>query len=162
VVAGHGGYRCIPRVQLEDEMPEDKFELVSWESFCDSCGYHGEPVQDFEVRRVDADTKGDWTAEGVGRRCHCLRCGALCSSIIRTLPIELDKLPCPRCKGLGNYDFSLSCVITEGNLFEFSSTLTCRDCSSRSMFRKLAASFRRIRGIRIGPIGLELSEDQPR
>jgi hypothetical protein len=135
-------------------MSETKAELVYEYAACPNG--HEDVVGDLEVQQIEADPKGGWTATGVGRKGYCPTCGKICELITMRLPVELENLPCPRCHASGNYRFALTCVRTERRNFEFTASVTCAKCSTRSVFNKLASSLRRIRGIKVGPFGLDL------
>jgi len=141
-------------------MPDAEVEVVSRYESCPHCG----PLGYFEIHQLEADARGRWAAQGTGRIAgYCPNCGMLCQLIIARLPVELDSLPCPRCAAQGNYRFTLTCVRTRAGEFEFAADVRCSKCSAQSAFRKVTASLRRIRGITVGPIGLELdtaSEDR--
>lgn len=140
-------------------MTESKLELVGQYAECGSCWDHGLMIEDFEIQQIQADPRGRWTATGAGRKCPCPNCGMLCELITVRLPVELSDLPCPHCHQSGNYKFALACVGTKDGNFHFTASVTCAKCSTKSVFQRLVASLHRIRGVKLGPVGLDFDTD---
>jgi hypothetical protein len=144
---------------------EGELELPGWGIVCYGCGIGITFLPDFEIKRLVEKGYG-WEAHGVGRRrlrLQCPSCGRICTEITARLPVELSDLPCPQCEKKANYAYKIRCVQVEEDEFEFVASITCRACSKTSRFTKLSRGLRRITGVKLGPLGIDidLKDDVP-
>jgi hypothetical protein len=122
----------------------------------DRCYVHlkDHPTTQVKIRRV-VNTRGRWNAEGSGV-CSVPGCKTLCMYIEEHLPVEFEELPCASCTKKVKYIYAIEYVEigddgADDTVFEFSATVTCPRCTRKSMPRRVAASLRRIKRVKIWP-----------
>ena len=144
-------------------MPEGESEFAAQCIGCLSCRVV-EEFGEFQIVHLNAVPTGGWVARGSGRNHDCSICGAICRGIIFRLPLELSNLPCPRCGKPGDYKYTLECVRLDPKpdqyrymavSFDFMATVTCAKCSAKSLFERAAISLSWLRGIKLGPFGID-------
>jgi hypothetical protein len=133
-------------------------------TLCVSCR-GGEPVGpdggELYVAEVRVNARGDgWIADGGGAG-YCGRCGRLSELITYRVPLELQGLPCTRCRRTVTYEVALDCVWTYEGRFRFTAAVTCPSCAHRSVFRRLVDGLSRIRRISVGPGGVAFDVGDP-
>ena len=122
---------------------------------CHSCQKpESRHIRDFKITELLSESDVVWTAKGIGAKGRCPSCGAVLYSVRARLPIEFSNIPCPQCQSIEGYKFTVKCVRQSGDSFEFVASVTCQKCSAKSVFRRLTEGIRRIRGITLGPFGL--------
>jgi DNA-directed RNA polymerase subunit RPC12/RpoP len=98
--------------------------------------------------------KGSWTTGGVG---CCDKCGRTFRLVTNRLPVEFATVPCPSCGKIVKYHITIDSVQLKEGEFRFKATVTCPHCQKVAVFDKIIKGLRRIKGIKVGPLGVELA-----
>ncbi|HEU5331119.1 MAG TPA: hypothetical protein VFU73_00095 [Actinocrinis sp.] len=143
---------------MDREVP---IEVSSTQVMCKTCA-HGRPQ--IRIRRISiSQIRDGWTVNGAGstrvRKDWCPNCGAVCEVILTRLPIELAGVPCPTCGKATDFDYDLNCVETDDGAFNFTATVRCPSCTPLTFTRRVVASLRRIKHLKLGPTGIEIDVD---
>lgn len=124
---------------------------LSFTRTCPGCGRitSGEIV---EIKDVEKEVEG-WAVSGAA---FCEDCGQAFYQVFDHLRIEFPAIPCPACEQIVEYSFKIERVRMEEEGFLFRATATCPQCHKVSIFGKIIKGLRRITGIKVGPVGIEL------
>ena len=123
---------------------------------CPNCGLRIE--QEYvEIKYVEKGI-GSWAVGGLGM---CAGCGTVVKMITKYLPVEFPTLPCPTCSQIVEYSFAIESVHLEEGAFAFNATATCPQCNKSSTLSKIIRGLQRIKGIKVGPLGVELDTRDP-
>ena len=128
--------------------------IAHMHAMCPMCGWRTEQGH-IEIKYVEKGQRS-WAVGGVG---FCEWCGASVRVVTQYLPIEFPTLPCPSCSQVVNYNFTIESVQMEEGTFLFKATATCPQCNKITILNKIIKSLRRIKGIKVGPLGVDLATD---